>query len=143
MATTFDIETLFEGSTIIVKQVNVAAAAGDETAAEQSIIDLSALVGPDGLGNTTQEVTGAVSLMEASWSLSPVWEGAKLYWHDEGNDSVILNMHGDSAISYRGLGGKHYGVETEAGDGDVLLDLTNAEEAAGSALVVLVFKKKP
>jgi hypothetical protein len=141
MATTITTEVLFNGPTKYVVQVS-ADAASDETATEQSVIDLSALTGPEGPGNSAMNATGQISLLEATWSLSSVWEGAKLYWHDEGNDSLIVNMIGDSALSFVGIGGKHYGVEAEAGDGDVLLDLTNAEEAAGSAQMVLVFKKK-
>lgn len=142
MATTVEVETLFEGSTLIVKQVNIAATAGDETSDENVVIDLSTLVGPGGLGNSVLDPTGDLSLLEATWSIASAWDGCKLYWHDEGNDDTIINMVGDSAISFRGIGGKNYGAEAEAGDGDVLLDVTNGAEAAGSALMVFVFKKK-
>lgn len=142
MATTVTTETLYEGDNILIKQVSVSAAS-DETATEQSVVDLSAVEGPtSGHDASNKDATGTLSLMEASWSLSSVWEGVKLYWHDEGNDSLILEMIGDSAASFRGIGGKHYGVETEAGDGDILMDWTNAEEAAGAGNVLLVFKKK-
>ena len=141
MATTVTTETLFEGDNIIVKQVSVNAAS-DETATEQVVINKSALVGPGLSSGTTRAETASVSLLEATWSMNSVWEGAQLYWHDEANNSLILEMVGDSALSFRGIGGKHYGVETEAGDGDVLLDLTNAEETAGSAQFVFVFKKR-
>lgn len=141
MATTVTTETLFEGDNIIVKQVSVDAAS-DATAAEQVVIDLSTLVGPGISSGTARAPTASASLMEATWSMGGVWEGAQLYWHDEGNNSMILEMVGDSSVSFRGIGGKHYGVEAEAGDGDVLLDMTNAEAAAGSAQFVFVFKKR-
>lgn len=140
MATTVATTTLYEGGNIIVKKIT---ATGDETAAEQSVIDLSTLTGPGGLSGQDLKPTGQVSLMEASWNINPLFENVKLYWHDEANDSIILTMSGDSAISFRGIGGLHYGAEAEAGDGDVLFDATNATETAnGSADITLVFKKK-
>lgn len=139
MATTVAVTTIYEGNNIIVKRIT---AVGDETAVEQSVIDLSTLSGPDSAWGTAV-APSQVSLMEASWNINAKFESAKLYWHDETNDSIILSMSGDSAISFEGVGGLHYGVETEAGDGDVLIDLTNAGEAAsGSVDMTLVFKKK-
>ena len=139
MATTVSTSTLFEGDTIIVKKIEVT---GDETATEQSVIDLSTLIGPGGF--EARDPTGQVSLLEASWNINTYFETVKMYWHDEGNDDIILVMSGDSAASFRGVGGLHYGAETEAGDGDVLFDATNATETAnGAADITLVFKKKP
>lgn len=141
MATTVTTETLFEGDNILVKQVSVTAAS-DTTSAENVVVDKSTLVGPGLVSGSERAEPEQVSLMEASWSMNSVWEGAQLYWHDETNNSLILEMVGDSAVSFRGIGGKHYGAETEAGDGDILIDLTNAEAAAGSAQFIFVFKKK-
>ena len=137
MATTVTADTIYEGSTIIVKKVYISSGAGDETSTEVSIIDLSTLLGPDGVSPP-----GKVSLMEATWTMSPTFEYAKMYWHDEGNNSVILEMAGDSAISFVGVGGLHYTTEAEAGDGDVLMDFTNATEVAGVFDATFVFKKK-
>jgi hypothetical protein len=137
MATTVVNTTIYEGGNIIVKKVSIAEGAGDETSAENTIIDLSTLVGPDKSLAPTM-----VSLLEATWTMSPTFEYVKMYWADEANDSVILEMTGDSAISFRGVGGLHYGVETEAGDGDVLMDFTNATEVAGVFDGTFVFKKK-
>jgi len=137
MATTVTKKVVFESDIKYVVKVYISSGAGDETAAEQSVIDLSALTGPDGLLAPSQ-----VSLLEATWTMSPTFEYAKLYWHDEGNDSVILELAGDSAISFVGVGGLTYGAETEAGDGDVLIDFTNATEVAGVFDATFVFKKK-
>jgi len=137
MATTVTKKVVFESDIKYVVKVYISSGAGDETAAEQSVIDLSALTGPDGLLAPSQ-----VSLLEATWTMSPTFEYAKLYWHDEGNDSVILELTGDSAISFVGVGGLTYGAETEAGDGDVLIDFTNATEVAGVFDATFVFKKK-
>lgn len=140
MATTVTADTIYEGSTIIIKKVHVESPAGDESAAESVIIDLSTLVGPDDRDNQTP--TGKVSLMEATWTMSPTFEYAEMYWDDEGNNATILNMTGDSSISFRGMGGLHYVAEVEAGDGDVLMDFTNATETAGIFDGTFVFKKK-
>jgi hypothetical protein len=142
MATVPVTETLFEGNNILVVQVTVPAAS-DASDTEHVVVDLSTLTGPQGGGSGGEvPATGQISLLEASWAMSSVWEGAQLYWHDETNNDLILEMVGDSAASFRGIGGKHYGAETEAGDGDVLIDMANAEAAAGSAQFLFVFKKK-
>jgi hypothetical protein len=54
-------------------------------------------------------------------------------------------MSGDSAVSFRGIGGKHYSLPGTfaAADADVEATYTNAaEDADGTASVWLVWKKK-
>ena len=134
MATAVEVETKFEDPYTIILEVT---AVGDETASEQAVIDVEGKTGPDGL------TLARTSLREAEWDLSSTFEYAKLYWHDEGNDEVALTMSGQSSWDGTGFGGNPSPDEVaQAGDQDVLIDLVNATESAGTARVTLVFKKK-
>jgi hypothetical protein len=142
MVATTTVEDLFDGPDILIQQVTVT---GDDTTTEINVADISAYTGPDGQGNTTQVLTSRLSLMEASWNINSLVEHVTLYWTDEGNDNLILQMSGDSAISYRGMGGKHYTLPGTfaADDADVEMTYTNsAEDANGKASIWLVWKKK-
>lgn len=142
MATTIDVEDLFDGPTILVQQVTVT---GDDTTAEMDVVDISSYTGPDGAGNSAQVVTSRVSLLEASWNINSVVQSVKLYWTDEANDSLILTMSGDSSISYKGVGGKHYTLPGTfaADDADVELTYTNDDENdEGRASMWFVWRKK-
>lgn len=142
MATSTTVETLFEGPNILVQQLTIV---GDDTTAEIDVIDISGSTGPNRLGSGLYDTTSRMSLMEANWNINDVVEHVTLYWTDEANDSLILQVSGDSSVSYRGIGGKHYTLPGTfaADDADVEATYTNsAEDANGHASIWLVWKKK-
>lgn len=116
---------------------------GADDSAEQSVIDVSAIIGPD--GNTG---SGYCILEEASWNMNDGYDNVKLSYHDEGNDEIILAMSGDGDWSAVGWGAGSPDIEASTpseDDYDINLDVEESgdENAASTALITLSFRKRP
>ena len=139
MATTLVVDTHLDGPKYIILKLQ---ATGDEDLNTEAILDISAMTSPDGVTGNAYGV-----LVEASWSVNPIFDRASLYYHDEGNDDVILRMSGDGSYNATGYGGGTIGIEAATrteDDYDVGLDLQESgdEDVNGSADITLVFKKR-
>jgi hypothetical protein len=138
---TIDITKQFDSHTKLIYHIT---AVGADGATEQSLIDISAIESPS-LGAPDGELTPV--LLEASWSINAGYDHVKLFYHDEGNDEVILLMSGDGSYNATGFGGGAIDVEAATpveADYDVLFDLVEAgdEDTGSAADIVLVFKKR-
>ena len=139
MATTIKVDVHADGPKYHILNIT---ASGDEDLNTESIVDISTMTSPDGVTGNAYPV-----LVEAQWSINPIFDRATLYYHDEANDEVILRMSGDGSYNSSGYGGGTVDVEASAiteDDYDVGLDLQESgdEDANGSADITLVFKKR-
>lgn len=128
----------FDGDRRRIVEVTINGAEGAE---EASVADVSTITGPD-------EVTGSgyLVLEEAVWNMIG-YDSIKLYYHDEGNDEVVINMSGDGSYSNVGYGAGPIDIEASTpseDDYDILLDYEEDgdENTNSAAIVVLSFRKR-
>lgn len=133
----------FEGSRTMIRRIEVT---GADSVAGSIIVEAAELANPN-----NGRAFGYWKLMEAAWSINDGYDQAKLYYTDETNDYTILLMHpGDGSADFRGWGGATASEVADEGntvvdeDYEIELDVTENgdENAAGSAYIQLVFKKK-
>lgn len=137
---TVDTQVVFDGDRRRIYHVTVN---GADDATEQSLADISGITGPD-----EQTGTGYLVLEEVTWAMNDGYDRIVLYYHDEGNDEIIIDM--PSGNGYENRSGYGAGtVDIEAAtktedDYDILFDVkeNGDENDESAATMVLSFRKR-
>lgn len=136
MAVATAVSTDFDGSRYLILHLNMT---GVDTTTEEVVIEAASTI--------VNEELMKLKLMEASWNINDGYDNAKLYFEDEGNDAVLLQMSGDGSADFSGYGGRYPMAVADASlvdeDMEVLIDVTEdgSENAASQGHITLVFKR--
>lgn len=136
MATTVDSTVKFNGDRWYMVDFTFS---GAEGTTETSVIDCSAVAGPDGVTGS-----GKFKLVEALWNLNG-YDNVTLYLQDETNEEVILEMTGEGSYNAHFTGGGAIDVEAATpteDDYDVQMNIVDSGDTGIAGNIQMVFAKR-